>query len=112
MIDEVRVLGNQSLATVIYCWQMKFEVTYLLVGLTSSVGSLRGRSVRFFDIACSRNEVRFVLRRLLEKLSVCDLFGFLLNIFGSCLLMVKNVETRPRYSISSKVVVNRGRYRR
>src|SRR6187402_2333071 len=85
MIEDVNVLRNQILATVHYCWQIRSEMrslTYLPRGLASSVGGLRGRSVRFFDMACSRNDDLFVLRRLLEKLSVCDLFGFRLNIFN------------------------------
>lgn len=61
---------------------------YLPKGFASSVGGLRvvlsGLSVRFFDTACSRNEDFFVPRRLLEKLSVCDLLTFLLNILGRC----------------------------
>jgi hypothetical protein len=54
------------------------------MGGASSAGALRDRSWRFFDTACSRNDDfdDLVPRRLREKLSVCDLLTFRLNIFG------------------------------
>jgi len=59
------------------------EVRVLFVGFVSSVGGLRvDLSVRCFETACSRKEDFFVPRRLREKLSVCDLLTFLLNILG------------------------------
>lgn len=85
------------------------EVKVLPRGLAdSSVGGLRGRSERFFDTACSRNEDLFVLRRLLEKLpSVCEDFGLRENIFEDRYWSadLENVVSRLRISVSSKVVV-------
>jgi hypothetical protein len=54
------------------------------MGGASSAGALRDRSWRFFDTACSRNDDfdDLVSRRLREKLPVCDLLTFRLNIFG------------------------------
>ena len=56
--------------------------THLPVGGASSVGAFRDRSCRFLDTACSRNDDDFVPRLLREKLSVCDLLTFRLNILG------------------------------
>jgi hypothetical protein len=60
-------------------------------GASSSAGALRERSCRLFDTACSRNEdLVLVFLRLREKLSVCDLFGFRLNILGSSFRYFEN----------------------
>lgn len=61
---------------------VNLRITYFEAGTPSSVGSLRADfSCLFFDTACSLNDVLpFVLLLLLEKLSVCDLFGFRVNI--------------------------------
>ncbi len=56
--------------------------THLFTGGASSVGAFRDRSCRFLDTACSRNDDDFVPRLLREKLSVCDLLTFRLNILG------------------------------
>jgi hypothetical protein len=58
------------------------DTAYLPSGGPSSVGAfLIDRSLRFFDTACSRkDDFDFVSRRLLEKLPVCDLLAFRLNI--------------------------------
>jgi hypothetical protein len=68
-------------------------------GAPSSVGALRVRSCRFFDTACSRNDdFPFVLRRLFEKLSVCDLLTFRPNIFGVGRKGVVKFEVEDRES--------------
>jgi hypothetical protein len=59
-------------------------VTYFPNAEESSPGGLRtgGRSCRLFETACSRNDdFPFASLRLCEKLSLCDLLTFLLNIF-------------------------------
>jgi hypothetical protein len=79
MIDEVKVLelivSDRKLLSAI-----EGKLSYLPRGGVSSVGALRDRSGRFFDTACSRNEDLLLVRRLREKLSVCDLLTFRLNI--------------------------------
>lgn len=83
MIEEVRVLCK-NISDRSKCLQEELGCfAYLFVGFVSSVGGLRvDLSVRCFETACSRKEDFFVPRRLREKLSVCDLLTFLLNILG------------------------------
>ena len=79
IIDEVKVLEfDVNDRKLLSAEEAKW--LYLPRGGASSVGALRDRSGRFFDTACSRNEDLLFVRRLREKLSVCDLLTFLPNI--------------------------------
>lgn len=85
IIEEVKVLLKQIVSDRTILLDFKKMVIYLPIGGASSVGALRDRSCLFFDTACSRNDdFDFVPRRLREKLSVCDLLTFRLNILGRC----------------------------
>jgi hypothetical protein len=76
-------------------------VTYPPREILSSVGGLRETlSVRFFDTACSRNEVLALLsRRPFEKLPVCDLPMLRLNILGRNEQYIVKMSRESRWSV-------------